>query len=1026
MNGSQGMESPIGYFNPKNLMNIMMYKILLMMFVLQSGYATALPYKLFFFEQNNVPQEFTAGRKDRLSISSLHYKDGQHSLKWKYHRGSALVVDTDIGFKSESRHSFILWVYNERPIDDHLVFQFGTGEKVNTEFSSGLNFKGWRAMVIHFDSEMEGDAIEGMNRLTIVAPKSVRRGSLYFDQMGLSIPVDPRWPTPDYQLPSINEGVNDRPNSHWTGLLQYDSWLQTSSMKTYSPASDAELKAIQVIEQRVDSDLIGVVADSRPKQIRHIQKIYQSYFFKDNKGNNRLRPVIMIRELGLFKRAKIPSSDFSLLDDDSLRFMDIGKFMFKLARTYRASTDQNVKRNLQEMFAVLFVHLSDQGFARGSGRGVMHHQGYSMREWAKSLYLMRNSMGAQKYLLQDQLSWYTGLGRIFQPEGRIVGFNVDVMNTFLQGMLFSILMEDDEDLRVAYLRQMTHWMSYSTLNIKGLAGGIQSDGSFFHHRQHYVAYGNGGLKGLAPVVYYFSRTPFAFSYDSHKKIKHSILMTRIFSNDLKVPMSLVGRHPTGKLKIDTTSFKYLALAGSPGGDSGYDREIGSAYLRLMEDEKRDAFSKELRLQGLQAEQDPTGSWVMNYSSLVLHRRDNWLVSARGFSRYLVGNETYAHNNHFGRYLNYGHLEILPADSENRGFKEEGWDWNRWPGTTAVHLPLRQLAARLGGTDGDQGTEEMLLSDEAFSGGNQLNGEAAMFAMKLHGHSKYNDDLRAKKSVFFFDDLIVALGSGIESSNKNHQTETTLFQESISSDELSISPPSDPVRNVYITDKQGNSYYVPAGQQVIVQSRNQDSVENEGVHPTSGAFSTAYINHGYAPSNDGYEYAILIGGGRDYDSDSIADRYRVMQNDNIAHVVYHPSTNTVGYAIFEASDDISHGILRSLDTPAMLMIKPSQEGIDIAFTDPDLNLYQGKDRSQYDKDGKRIEKSVYSRSWRFAVPVKKTARFTLEGNWTSESNDKYRIVSSSKGVTTVDVDSVAGTPVHLRLGKLNNVTINIEK
>ena len=48
-----------------------------------------------------------------------------------------------------------------------------------------------------------------------------------------------------------------------------------------------------------------------------------------------------------------------------------------------------------------------------------------------------------------------------------------------------------------------------------------------------------------------------------------------------------------------------------------------------------------------------------------------------------------------------------------------------------------------------GIEEMLLSDETYSGGNNLNNNG-MFAMKLHENPKYNGSHRARKSVFFFD------------------------------------------------------------------------------------------------------------------------------------------------------------------------------------------------------------------------------------------------------------------------------------
>ena len=77
-------------------------------------------------------------------------------------------------------------------------------------------------------------------------------------------------------------------------------------------------------------------------------------------------------------------------------------------------------------------------------------------------------------------------------------------------------------------------------------------------------------------------------------------------------------------------------------------------------------------------------------------------------------------------------------------------------------------------DNMSGFEEMLLSDESFSGGISIRGKNGAFGMKLHEHDKYNGSLRARKSVFFFDNRIVALGSNIASALPE-ETHTTLFQ-----------------------------------------------------------------------------------------------------------------------------------------------------------------------------------------------------------------------------------------------------------
>lgn len=58
-----------------------------------------------------------------------------------------------------------------------------------------------------------------------------------------------------------------------------------------------------------------------------------------------------------------------------------------------------------------------------------------------------------------------------------------------------------------------------------------------------------------------------------------------------------------------------------------------------------------------------------------------------------------------------------------GYNENGWDWNRLPGTTTIHLPFELLNSPLPGTT-------MARSKEKFAGASSLKNQNGMFAMKL--------------------------------------------------------------------------------------------------------------------------------------------------------------------------------------------------------------------------------------------------------------------------------------------------------
>ncbi len=980
----------------------------------------------------------------KISTTDERSKFGKRALKWQFQPNSKLVLHNEIGFKhfnpngqNQARHNFMTWLYNDTPSNKQLEFQFLQNDQLATSFKLNLNFTGWRAISVPFEQDMLGQPNESMNKLIVVAPDI--QGTLLFDLMATSIPIDPRWPTPDYQVPFVNKIIGKRANAHWGALLEYDQWQQQFEQQPHQAASSEELAAIEKIKQRVDQDILSSLISKvdkkhlskkqRKQALNKQQKNFSSGKFALkilDKGKQlttyqgKLKPVQMGRQLEVYKKAKINSEQLQALNEQTLRFRALAKHLLQLAKAYKVTSKPQVKKQVKQQFTTLVAHLHEQGYTRGSAVGIMHHQGYSMREWSKAIFLGRDMLSPELLAESQQaIAWLAGLGRIFRDKQDNHGFNVDVMNTFLPGMLMTIVLQKDANLQAAYLRSLSDWMSYSMLATKGLSGGIQPDGSFFHHAQHYVAYGNGGLNGLTPVVYYLSHTPFELTNSAYQRLRQGVMMTRIFSNGLKAPMSLAGRHPEKYEQITLAPFKYLTLIG--------DKGVANAFLRLINSDRNPTNSPDVA-----PEAAPNGAWVMNYSSLAIQRRDEWLATVRGFSRYLVGNESYADANHFGRYMNYGHLEILPSSKQDGGYNEDGWDWNRWPGTTTIHLPLEQLAAQIRQVDQFSGMEEMLLSTETYSGGNQLGNRNAMFAMKLTGHDKYNSDLTANKSVFFFDNRIVALGSDISNSDSAHNTETTLFQQSINDSQasfignkaykkLNIEKRTQLNKDTFFIDTIGNAYFVPKGQNVLFNRERQNSLENERKKPTQGDFANLVLQHGTAPQNASYQYSILVNADLEQAQAfqnalaSSAPPFEVKQQDKNAHIVFDRQTAITAYALFEVNQKLTDNLIASNDTPVMVMAEVSEQEkrLKLAVTDPDLNLYQGLDGTQYDGQGKQKEVSIYSRSWKSNQPKSKTLVLTLKGQWQG-SGDNYQAEIINGGQTRVTITSVAATPVQLHL------------
>jgi len=100
----------------------------------------------------------------------------------------------------------------------------------------------------------------------------------------------------------------------------------------------------------------------------------------------------------------------------------------------------------------------------------------------------------------------------------------------------------------------------------------------------------------------------------------------------------------------------------------------------------------------------------------------------------------------------------PEPPATSGWQQEGFDWNRIPGVTSIHLPLDLLKANVLNVDTFSGMEEMLYSDEAFAGGlsqGKMNGN---FGMKLHEHGSITDTSCAKILPFHrWNDRLSGLG-----------------------------------------------------------------------------------------------------------------------------------------------------------------------------------------------------------------------------------------------------------------------------
>ena len=883
-----------------------------------------------------------------------------------------------------------MWIYNKKPIVDKMQVQFKKKGEVKSYFSINMNFTGWRTMWVQYDRDMSGKAEENMDEITFISPNV--NGEIYIDQIYTSILIDPRHNARDEQVDFVNLQADNAVNSHWMAL--YKNYNAISQNKDIQKLTSEEIKGIRSVENRFKNDIIKK-EKVNSKLIEKNREKLQEYL---------TTTVVSPQTIVFYK-------DFSEEEKSYLKDVQIkeyGSWLRELAFMYNSTEDKKYKKEIYEIFKKGLNHLYEQGWTKGSCQGTIHHLGYQVRELYQSIFLMKEPLLKDKNLKQakEMVTWYSAMGILYTPDSEIKGVNADVLNTMLPGMLIAILLNDDDKATASQLYQLNHYLTKSIDYAPGLLGGFKEDGSMFHHMQNYPAYAKGAFEGLTPIMYYLGNTAFALDDYSFNIVKKAVLMTRVYSNTHTWLISISGRHPDDRFQISDEVFRYLALGKKVGNDS----ELANAYLRLA---PQGRFAEELSSLGFKTETTPQGAWTMNMSSLQLHRRDNWLIGVKGYSRYLVGNETYIKNNLFGRYMSYGNFQILENSLIESGYVQQGWDWAHFPGTTAIALPIDKLKSPISQVDIYSGVEEMLLSDETFSGGNSLNNNG-MFAMKLHEHSKYNDTHRARKSVFLFDNRVILLGSNIENKS-DYETHTTLFQNYLS-DKNRISKVEKIKNNNFILDTQNNLYKVVEGNLKYKNGLQHSLDQNKGI-PTENYYEMAYINHGKNPKNQKYQYAILVKGDKEeQESFKKNSNYQVLQQDYNAHIVEDEISKMRGYALFE-SGDVKDKYLKSIDTPSLILIKPNDNSLELSFVDPDLRLYEGKDENQYEKNGKLKEVSIYSRKWNSNPSIPHTSTIILNGKYSLEKENKDISIEILDNTTIIKITTTYAMPVKLTLRKL---------
>ncbi len=585
---------------------------------------------------------------------------------------------------------------------------------------------------------------------------------------------------------------------------------------------------------------------------------------------------------------------------------------------------------------------------------------------------------------------------------------------------------------------------------------IKPDGLGFHHRAVYLAgYAPYGIAQAAFGAWLFDGTGAACNPDTINNIAHSLEVLRIVSQKYDMHKALAGRlTPTDVIPNVLMGYGYLADLEHPGRAEAERILARLADEAFMSSSMADrAFSSQRNevppgpgaIQGFYhilksaeqrgAEPDPSGNWAFNYGPLSVHRRDNWMVSVKGYSKYLWAFERSLVDarmaerleNVLGFHDSACHLRIHnqgdPVNVVDSGFAREGWDWCRIPGATIRQIPGNDLLEM--DRQSERTPIQRPFAPSSFVGGLSLDQKHGLFAAQYHEVSpdRRESRLRAMKAFFFFGDHIIALTHNIQSGDGVYPVATTLYQ-------TNLPEPDSPTwvqgkkiskaktRAKYdddgpltLVDATGNGYYIPSAEEIIVQRSEQTNLDQSGSTPATGNFASAWFDHGMDPEGAHCEYVILPGAGSDKTerfAKEAHNHYSVLQRNSLGFVVQHHSLGLTGYVLPRPDIEIEKGLIQQISAPCFAMTESHGDShLRISVCNPDLGWEAGKqfDYKKETRDPNSVE---------LFQPVPMPTTITLRGRWSLSqphnevSVGKRTVDSTELTITTSDARSIEFT------------------
>ncbi len=490
------------------------------------------------------------------------------------------------------------------------------------------------------------------------------------------------------------------------------------------------------------------------------------------------------------------------------------------------------------------------------------------RNWWYNQIGIPKILGAAFILLENQLTREEKLSAIGVMQASRFGMTGQNKVWLAGNVLICALLKNDEQ-QVKSARD-----TIASEIVLGREEGIKNDWSYHQHGAQ-LQFGNYGLSFVTSMSFFYSLFQgTVYAFDRQQMNILSSLINKGYRWTIwnrYMDMNALGR----QLFHNAQLHKAYGLA------------LAAAELDIKEKFPKDANTL-------------VGHKHFDNSDYTVHRAAHWMASVRMSSNRVIGTELVNEDNLKGYYLGDGATYYYTQGDEYLNIFPF-WDWRKIPGVTAYEdkAPLPDISRTHSGNRTDKV-------------GGLSDGYHGMAAMELN-----RDSLKAYKAWVFTDDFVICMGAGI-STNKSLPV-TTSIEQCLKKGDLFLWNKREwlPVSEAKLHDSDLRFYHNHIGYIVL----NADTCVAEAGERTgqwadfmkmytpavvTGETVSIHLRHGIQPQHGSYLYIVLPASKRDSVSSFDIKNVRVVQNDDIAQIVYLPRTECYWAAIYHPGKMVIEG------------------------------------------------------------------------------------------------------------------------